>query len=733
LVGFVDLPAVEAAARWMRDADPEEEAATALDIDEDAVGEPERSRIFWARVKAEETLDTPGPDQDAFVAQVLHLTPGARPGPDEHGEALDLLTRAFAVGREASDPDVAAVHDLDEARVYATSGLRTVQGGARGLGRDFTGGQPQSYVDLAQFRTFAVVTDAPWAQGGRKRVPYLVRVAPDAYDPELLRLTYDGETAGVSTREFVELLAHDPMLTRRELTTPVVLAFTGQPADAGDVAERLAQRLGRSVWWTDFPADLSGTGDSGQPVLTMHPSAVMGSVPGGGVWHEARPVQHAAPKDAPRTLPAPAPRSTGRGATNPDPSADSGPRGSLTPRTSPSGPDWAFAPGTDTAPASPVSSSDTSGSWSTDSLPSAGSADAASDPLLSGDTLMSDTQGAPLGRDWTGSGISSVDATRIQLHEQRGGELRRVSEEAAPWGEGAYVVAAEGGYDEAAVAGLLAADPVLASLPLDVPVVLASPYAGAQYGQLARAVAERLGRRVWAPSGDGRLMEPGTEPHATADATDTGPAVHVLSLVDSDPGDAYGDWVPFDPPSHGTGPAPDREWVTVDGVRFRDSDVDTRPLVGADHRFEGRESMPDDGRRRLRERRLRLYRGMRERTHVLRLGDTFHTVGAEETAPDPEASVYTFHAHGVPGGLKLAGKDGRVLLLGAEDGGRYIGGLPEVVERAAGDELHVASCYGAVAGDPLRPQSLIRPAPPVEDPLEEVALAQHAANSSGRT
>lgn len=143
--------------------------------------------------------------------------------------------------------------------------------------------------------------------------------------------------------------------------------------------------------------------------------------------------------------------------------------------------------------------------------------------------------------------------------------------------------------------------------------------------------------------------------------------------------------------------------------------------------------MPDDGRRRLRERRLRLYRGMRERTHVLRLGDTFHTVGAEETAPDPEASVYTFHAHGVPGGLKLAGKDGRVLLLGAEDGGRYIGGLPEVVERAAGDELHVASCYGAVAGDPLRPQSLIRPAPPVEDPLEEVALAQHAANSSGRT
>ncbi|WP_258050218.1 hypothetical protein [Streptomyces finlayi] len=79
----------------------------------------------------------------------------------------------------------------------------------------------------------------------------------------------------------------------------------------------------------------------------------------------------------------------------------------------------------------------------------------------------------------------------------------------------------------------------------------------------------------------------------------------------------------------------------MDGIPFRDSDVDTRPLVGFDHRFEGRESMPDDGRRRLRERRLRLYRGMRERAHVLRLGDTFHTVGAEETTPDPEAPVCT--------------------------------------------------------------------------------------------
>uniref|UniRef100_UPI003C7D18C2 lonely Cys domain-containing protein n=1 Tax=Streptomyces sp. rh45 TaxID=3028726 RepID=UPI003C7D18C2 len=267
---------------------------------------------------------------------------------------------------------------------------------------------------------------------------------------------------------------------------------------------------------------------------------------------------------------------------------------------------------------------------------------------------------------------------------------------------------------------------------------LAAPRRSGGAGEPVRGCAVRAvgagrggaaGPQGLGPSGDGRVTGAEGDPGATT----TGPDASVPSLVDSDPDDAYGDWVPFDPPSDGSARAEDREWVTVDGVRFRDSDVETRPLVGADHRFEGRESMPDDGRRRLRERRLRLYRGMRERTHVVRVGDAFHTVGAEETAPDPEASVYTFHAHGVPGGLKLAGKDGRVLLLGAEDGGRYIGGLPEVVARAAGDALHVASCYGAVAGDPLRSQSLIRPAPLVEDPLEEVALAQHAANYSGRT
>ncbi|WP_371934390.1 lonely Cys domain-containing protein [Streptomyces glycanivorans] len=320
LVSFVDLPAVEAAAQWMRDGDPADEAATALDIDADEVGVTERSRIFWARVKAEEALPDADPGQHEFIAQVLHLPPGARTGRAERDETLDLITRAFAVGRDASDPDAAAAYALEESGAYTTTRLRTVQDGAHGGGRDFTGVPMPSDVDLARFRTPAGVVDAPWKQGTDTPVPYLVRVAPDPHDPDLLRLSYDGETSSVPTAEFAEMLANDLPLMRRELTTPVVLAFSGPPADAGDVAHRLAQRLGRSVWWTDFPADLSAAGGSGQPVLDLRDSAVAGSVPTADVWHETRPVRYTAAGDAPRTLPAPVPRSTGRGTRSPAPS-----------------------------------------------------------------------------------------------------------------------------------------------------------------------------------------------------------------------------------------------------------------------------------------------------------------------------------------------------------------------------------------------------------------------------
>ncbi|MFD8266027.1 lonely Cys domain-containing protein, partial [Streptomyces althioticus] len=306
LVGFVEVPAIEAAAQWMRDGDLEDEAVTALDLSgPHKVGEAERSRMFWARVKAEETLNAPGTNLGARVPKVLHLPPGTRPN-GYRDTLLDLLTRAFAAGRDATDPDVAAAYDLDESGVYATTGVSTTAGDRSGDGRDYTAGQTPTTVDLARFGTPTGVLDTPWADR-KGPAPYLVRVTPDGNAPDLLELTFDGETHRIPVGEFLELLAHDTSLTGKELDVPVVLAYSAHDGAPGDLAERIAQRLGRTVWWTDFPADLSTPGAPGEPFLILR-TTPDGAEPDADAWNKARPAQATTPGDAPRPVQAPLPR-----------------------------------------------------------------------------------------------------------------------------------------------------------------------------------------------------------------------------------------------------------------------------------------------------------------------------------------------------------------------------------------------------------------------------------------
>jgi hypothetical protein len=375
LIGFVHLPAVEAAAEWLWEGGVEDEAAAVLRVPTEAVGEAEMSRMFWARVKAQETLPGPGRDTEEFIARLLHLPPDPRSAHARRTEALDVLTRAFAVGREASAPDIAAAYALVEAGAYTNTFMGTVQGTSDGTGRDFTGG-PGPDVDLARFRTPSALVDSPWASGGtgqdERAVPHLVLVRPDEDDPDRMEVEWEGETYGTTAGEFAELLATDPDLMRTELSTPVVLAFPGPAADAAGLVDRVAGRLGRSVWWTGFPVDLSGTGDGGEQVLTLHASAD-GTVPGANPWQRVRPAQPAPAQDAPRPVPAPLPRSAGR---------DGG--------AGPTGPDRAFTPAGDTAsvplpsaiPRSitlpgPAATATTDGRDSAQSTDAAGSTDAA--------------------------------------------------------------------------------------------------------------------------------------------------------------------------------------------------------------------------------------------------------------------------------------------------------------------------------------------------------------------
>ncbi|MDQ0988478.1 lonely Cys domain-containing protein [Streptomyces sp. V2I9] len=166
LVGFVDLPAVEAVAQWLAEGDAEDEAAAVLRLRTDEVGEAEMFRMFWARVKAGETLPATGRADRELTDRILHLDPDAGAAHARRAEALDVLTRAFAVGRDASDPDVAAAYALKEAGAYDGTALDTVLGASSGTGRDYTD-EPPGDVDLARFRTSAGPADAPWAGGGQ--------------------------------------------------------------------------------------------------------------------------------------------------------------------------------------------------------------------------------------------------------------------------------------------------------------------------------------------------------------------------------------------------------------------------------------------------------------------------------------------------------------------------------------------------------------------------------------
>ncbi|XXZ51909.1 lonely Cys domain-containing protein [Streptomyces cavourensis] len=306
LIAFVELPAVEEAAQWLAQGTAEDEAAAALRIRTEEVGEAELSRIFWARVKALETLPETGPESEEFSDRVLHRESGTGFAHARRAEALDILTRAFAAGRDAAVTDVAAAYALQEAGAYEDTALDTVRGTEDGTGRDYTDRQPAD-VDLTRFRTPAGLADAPWAKGPTGKaepVPYPVRAGADADDPDLIEVAWGGDAYATTAGEFAELLAADPVLSRKELTEPVLLAFPDPVSDPAALAEQVARRLGRTVWWTEFPVDLSGADDSGDPVLTLHPSAD-GTAPGATPWQRTRPGRPASAEEAQRPVPAP--------------------------------------------------------------------------------------------------------------------------------------------------------------------------------------------------------------------------------------------------------------------------------------------------------------------------------------------------------------------------------------------------------------------------------------------
>ncbi|WP_307825443.1 lonely Cys domain-containing protein, partial [Streptomyces sp. MBT55] len=640
---------------------------------------------LWATTRAARLLRPLTPAaREAMGRRILHLDAATAWDRSRQESLWALLTKAVAEGVDAGDQDVMAAYGLAESGAFSLPAV--LRQGANDQGINWSGTPMPAGVDWGSVRqmTFgpngsSMASVQPAWTGPHKPMPVLNVVEVDGAGRIVLHLPGRAPLP-VSETEFLALLERDPGLRTLPLKHPVLFLTTGPGTLSPQLVQRFSERTGRPAYRYSAPMMLS-SGDPATPLGILALTDPATKTP--GTWTRAARQTNA-------------------------PAAAAG-TGDLI----------VFSPSDRKAGALPDIGSLNVGDTG---QPPAGS-------LLSPATLMTNASGAPRGRNLTDEKVRQLRIGRVRVYEEEAGappKEKTGEDRAAPWGDSAYVV--WGGSDPDGVrfpdgrtldaeqlAAELAADPELAKLPQDVPVVLVVPHlANERYLAYLRAVANLLERPVWAPSGDGRLVR-------------NKKREHVPALIDHGPDQPLGSWVPFRPTKKAA-PLPDRLWTAVDGTAFRDSDVLTRPLVSdRDERF-GRMSHGDDVRGR--ETLMRTYQRAKKLVHLMASGSTTALISEESRTPDPASYVYV--AHGLPGGLQLALRDGRTVWLSAADGGRYIGGLPEVAELPEGHRMKLEVCWSDAPGNPALPQLDNRPAPAVQDPLEEVSLAQHTANVSRR-
>ncbi|WP_030593722.1 lonely Cys domain-containing protein, partial [Streptomyces globisporus] len=640
---------------------------------------------LWATTRAARLLRPMTPAaREAMGRRVLHLDAATAWDRSRQESLWALLSKAIAEGVDVGDQDVMAAYHLAESGAFALPAV--LRQGANDQGVNWSGTAMPAGVDWGTVRqmTFgpngsSIASVQPAWTGPHKPMPVLNVVEVDGAGRIVLHLPGCAPLP-VSENEFLALLERDPGLRTLPLKHPVLFLTTGPGTLSPQLVRRFSERTGRPAYRYSAPMMLS-SGDPATPLGILALTDPATKTP--GRWTRSARQTNA-------------------------PAAASG-TGDLI----------VFSPSDRKAGALPDIGSLSVGEQR---RPPAGS-------LLSPATLMTNASGAPRGRNLTDQKVRQLRIGRVRVYEEESGappKEKAGEDRAAPWGDSAYIVWGERGpdgvrfpdgrmLDPEQLAAELATDPELAKLPRDVPVVLVVPHlANERYLAYLRAVANLLERPVWAPSGDGRLVR-------------NKKREHVPALIDHGPDQPLGSWVPFRPTKKAA-PLRDRVWTALDGTVFRDSDVLTMPLVSdRDERF-GRMSHGDDARGR--EDLMRSYQRAKKLVHLMASGGRTALISEEDRTPDPASYVYV--AHGLRGGLQLALRDGRTVSLSAGDGGLYISGLPEVTELAEGHRIKLEVCWSDAAGDPTLPHLDNRPPPAVQDPLEEVSLAQHTANASRR-
>ncbi|OEV18389.1 hypothetical protein AN221_22005, partial [Streptomyces nanshensis] len=241
---------------------------------------------------------------------------------DDAGRAAarDLLTRGFAAGRNMTDPEVTGAYAVEAAGALAAPVLLTLAGTAFGSGRDWRD-KPTLLPRLDAFRVADTTVDAPWAgvdAGGQSLpVPYAVRASVDLEDSSHVQLTTGGTSHRLSAAEFAELLAVDTALAAVAATTPVLLLLDGLSGPDPVLAETVARRLGRPVWWSTSPVELSAPDAAEGELPVLAPDLSTLSQPTATDW------RHTTPATGPATAPAvggpqvPATPAPGPGAATP--------------------------------------------------------------------------------------------------------------------------------------------------------------------------------------------------------------------------------------------------------------------------------------------------------------------------------------------------------------------------------------------------------------------------------
>ncbi|WP_234314857.1 lonely Cys domain-containing protein [Streptomyces sp. NRRL F-5135] len=628
---------------------------------------------LWAMVRAAQIFGSlSSAEREAMGRQVLHLDATVAWNRSWQEGLWALTAKAIAEGLDVSDRDLLAAYHLKESGAFEQAAMLTQGSNIQGV--NWSGTAAPAGVDWGKVRqmtpgpngTATRPIQPDWTRPGIP-MPLLNVVEVDRAGNIVLHLP-GLPPVRVSENEYLALLDMSPALRMVPLGIPVLFLTTGDGALSPELVQRFSQRTGRPGFGYGAPMTLTGD-DPSAPLGILARLDPATNAP--GPWITATRQLTTAQTTA---FGATAFGATTSGATTQDDSTVFGP----------------------TAPTTQ-----------------------ATDPFVDPNALVRDFSGTVRGRDLTGAVTDRVRIDRVRVVLGGLGEPEvEEPDQSAPWGGEAYVIG-DRAFDgqqlsHEAFAEKLAHDPELAKLPPHVPVVLAIPYAGSQNMELMRAVAIRLGRRVWAPSGDGRLRY------------DNDLGAYVPMMMVRDTKGWHGDWVPFDAPAV---PAPfeDREWTALDGTRFRDSDVDTHPLVFDRRERFGRISMDDD--MAVREDRLRNFFHKKRLVHYVATGEGDKHVSSETLTPD--RAIYAYYAHGTPGAMALVLRDGSTVWLSAADGGRYIGGLREVRELPPGHRIGLEACFGLSAGDPDRDQWEGRPVPRVEDPLDDegLSLAQHTANA----